>query len=153
MIPAKVIQTLPHVVFTIGRIDEPQETHATFDGLCDSCAQVNTFKLSTIMAYCKAYPQHVKAIIDSADGKYSPMPLAGAVGDSAVLGALSTMLPVLVMLYTPYTRSDGSPIYMEFACGECLSIRCIVGMPTLLDMGPASIELGSGRVLCPNWDV
>ena len=53
------------------------------------------------MSYCKTYPQHVKAIIDSKDGKYLAMPLAGAVGDSAVIGALSTMPPVLVVLYMP----------------------------------------------------
>ena len=131
MIPAEVTRTLPHLVFAVGTVDEPRETQNLLDALCNSCAQVNTFKLSTIMSYCKAYPHHVKAIIDSKDGQYSPMILAGAVGDSAVLGALSTMLPVLVVLYTSYTRADGTPVYMSFACGECLSIRCIVGMPTL----------------------
>ena len=120
---------------------------------CDSCAQLNTFKLSYMMNYCKAYPQHVKAIIDCKDGKYSPLPLAGAVGDSAVIGALSTNLPVLVVLYTPYTREDGIPVYMLFACGECLSIRYIVGLPTLMDMGPSTIDLPSLRLLCPKWDV
>ena len=153
MIPAEIVATLPHLVFAVGRNDEPRETHALLDGLCDSGAQVNTFKLSTMMKFAKACPQYVKAIIDSKDGKYSAMPLAGAVGDSAVIGALSTRLPVLVVLYTPYIRSDGSPVLMSFACGECLSIRCIIGMPTLLDMGPAVIELNSKRVLCPNWDV
>ena len=81
-----------------------------------------------------------------------PLPLAGAVGDRAVIGALSTNLLVLVVLYTPYALEDGTRVYMPFACGECLSIRCIKGLPTLMDMGPGTIDLPSLRLLCPKWD-
>ena len=76
MIPAEVTQALPHLVFAIGRVDEPRKTHALCDGLCGSCAQVNTYKLSTMMSFTKAFPQYVKAIIDSKDVKYLAMPLA-----------------------------------------------------------------------------
>ena len=32
------------------------------------------------------------------------------------------------------------------------AIRCIIGMPTLMDMGPAVIDLAAGRIICPNYD-
>ena len=69
-LPADTLPVLPHVVFVVGRVDEPQEAHTLFDGLYDSCEQLNTFKLSCMMNYCNAYPQHAKAIIDCKDGKY-----------------------------------------------------------------------------------
>ena len=51
MIPAEVQPSLPHLVFAVGRVDEPRETHVLMDGLCDSGAQVNTYKLSTMMKF------------------------------------------------------------------------------------------------------
>ena len=101
---ADTLPVLPHVVFVVERVNGPEETRTLFDGLCNSCTQLNTFKLSCMLNYCKTYPQHVKAIIDCKDGKYSPLPLAGAAGDSAVIGALSTNRPVLVVLYSIHAQ-------------------------------------------------
>ena len=42
---------------------------------------------------------------------------------------------------------------MSFACDRYLSIRCIVGLPTLMNTGPGTIDLPSLRLLCPKWDV
>ena len=79
---ADITSVLPHVVFTVLRVDESAETHFLFDGIYDSRAQVSTFKLSPVMAYCKAHPQHGKTIVDCKGVTYSSLPLAGAVGDS-----------------------------------------------------------------------
>ena len=43
--------------------------------MCSTC------KPSITMDYCKAYPHHVKEIIDSGNGHFKAMPLASAVGD------------------------------------------------------------------------
>ena len=99
-----------------------------------------------MMAYYKAYPHHVKETIDWGDGNFKAVPLAGAVGDSKVLPSLSTFLPVIVILFTPWVRIDGSPVYLSFACGEALSIRCIIGMPILMDMGPTAVDLASLQI-------
>ena len=82
----------------------------------------STYKLSTMMDYYKSYPHHVKEIIDSGNGNFKAVPLAGAVGNSKVLPSLSISLPVIVILFTPWTCEDGLPVYLSFCCGEALSI-------------------------------
>ena len=153
MLPAEIARALPHGILTVGRRGSPGETHTYLDGLADTGAMCSTYKLSIMMDYCKAYPHHVEEIIDSGDGNFKAVPLAGAVGDSKVLPSLSTFLPVIVILFTPWVRTNGSPVYLSFACGEALSIRCIIGMPMLMDMGPAVVDLASRQIICPNYDV
>ena len=113
----------------------------------------STYKLSIMMAYCKAYPHHVKEIIDSGDDNFKVVPLARAVINSEVLPSLSIFLPVVVILYTLWVRADGSPMYLSFTCGKTLSIRCIIGMPMLMNMGPAITNLAPQQIICPNYDV
>jgi hypothetical protein len=93
------------------------------DGLADTGAMDNTYKLSIIMAYCRAYPYRVKEIINSGDGNFKAAPLAGAVGNSEVLSALSTFLQVIVILYTPRIQASGTPVYLSFYCDKVLSIQ------------------------------
>ena len=119
-LPIKISRLLPRVVFTISRKDSPSETFNELDGLLDTGAQTSTYKLSVVLTHCKDYPHRVKALVNSKDEEFSAIPLAGAIGDSAVLPALSTKLPVLVVLYTPYTKDNGDPVYMSFAFGQSL---------------------------------
>jgi len=102
MLPAEIARALPHGILAVGRRGSPSETHTHLDGLADTGAMCSTYKLSIMMAYCKAYPHHVKEIIDNGDGNFNAVPLAGAVGDSEVLSSLSTFLPVIVILFTPW---------------------------------------------------
>jgi hypothetical protein len=93
-----------------------------------------------MMASCYAYPHNVKEIIDGGDSNFKGVPLDSAVNNSEVLPILSTFLPVIVILYTPWTRDDSSPMYCSFCCGKVLSIRYIIDMPMRIDMGPAIID-------------
>ena len=102
----------------------------------------NTYKLSIMMNYCKSHPHHVKEIIDSSNGDFKIIPLAGADGDTEVLPALSTFLLVIVILFIQWTRKDGVP-----------SIQCIIVVPMLMDIGPAAIDLAAQKILCPRYDV
>ena len=54
------------------------------------------YKLSVMLNYCRRYPDHVKAMYDSRNGNYHPIPLACAIGDNSVLPTMSTYLPVVV---------------------------------------------------------
>ena len=101
MLPAEITRALPRCILTVGRRTSYAETHNCLDGLADTDAMYSTYKLSIMMDYCKAYPHHVKEIIDSGDGNFKAVPLAGAVGGSEVLPSLSTFLPVNVVLFTP----------------------------------------------------
>ena len=151
MLPAEITRCLPHGCLTVGINGVPEDTHMNIDGLIDTGAQASTYKQSVIVECARVFPHHVKEITDSADGKYKAVPLDEAVGDGDVLPSVSTFLPVIVVLYTPWIGQDGSPVYLTFACGECLSIRCITGMPMLLDMGPAVIDLNSNQIMSLNW--
>ena len=102
MLLAEIAHALPHGILTVGRLGSPDETHTRLDGLADTGAMCSTYKLSIIMDYCKIYPHHVKEIIDSGDGNFKAVPLAGAVGNSEVLPSLSTFLPVIIILFTPW---------------------------------------------------
>ena len=65
---------------------------------------------------------------------------------------MSTYLPVVVVLFTPYVNAmTHEPILLTFACGEDLSIRSILGMPALMSMGPATIDLSAKMVHTPAW--
>ena len=98
------------------------------------------------MAYCKVYPHHVKEIMDSGYGNFKTVPLVGAVGDSQILPALSTFLPVIVILYTPWTRNDVPPVYLSFCYGEILSIRCIIGIS-------GKVDLAAQQICCTNHNI
>ena len=100
-----------------------QELQNTPDFVADTGAMINTFKLSIILDYCKRYPDDVNAMFDSCNGKYRPIPLAGAIGDDSALPTMSSYFPVVVILSTPYfNRITHEPIVTTFACGEDLSI-------------------------------
>ena len=121
MLLAEITRALPHGILTVGRRGLPGETHTNLDGLADTGAMCSTYKLSIMMSYCKAYPHHVKEIIDSGDGNFKAVSLVGAVGYSEVLPSLSTFLPGIVVLFTPWTREYGLPVHLSFACDEALS--------------------------------
>ena len=112
----------------------------------------NTYKLIIILDYCKRFPEHVRAMFDSRNGNYRPIPLAGAIGDESVLPTMSTYLPVVVVMFTPYFNAmTHESILLTFACGEDLSIRAILGMPALMNMRPATIDLSEKMVHTPAW--
>ena len=138
---------------TVGRRNSHEETHVRLDGVADTSAMASTYKLSSMMAYCKVHLHHVKDIINNGDSNFKAVPLAGDIGGSEVLPALSTFLSVIVMLYTLWTCVDGLPAYLSFCCDEALSIRCSIDMPMLMDIGPGMIDLAEGQICCPNYDV
>ena len=151
LLPAEICHVLPHVLLVMGNGVVP-ELQNTLDFMADTGAMTNTYKLSIMLDYCKRFPEHVRAMFDSRNGNYRPIPLAGAIGDESVLPTMSTYLPVVVVLDTPYYNSmTHEPILLTFACGEDLSIRAIIGMPTLISMGPATIDLAAKLVHTPAW--
>ena len=93
----------------------------------------------------------MKANVDSRDGNFKTVPLAGVVGDSEVLPSLSTFLSVIVILFTTWVRACGSPMYQSFACDKALSMWCIIAMPMRIDMGLALIDLASQQILCSKY--
>ena len=112
----------------------------------------NTYKLSKMLDYCKRFLEHVRVVFDRRNGNYRPIPLAGAIGDEIILPTMSFYLPVVVVLFTPYFNAmTHEPILLTFACGEDLSIRAILGMPALMSMGPATIDLSAKMVHTPAW--
>ena len=104
-----------------------------------------------MVAFCKRYPWLVKAIIDSSDGEFQEISLAGAIGDRKCLKILSTTLPVLIEIYTTWARvSDVSAVTLMYACEELLSCHNITELAQIMNMG-AQLDLKSMRLLTPHW--
>ena len=84
MLPTEICHFLPHVLAVIGDTGVA-ELQNTLDFMEDTGATTNTYKLSIMIDYCKRYPDHVKAMFDSRNGNYRPIPLAGAIWDATFL--------------------------------------------------------------------
>ena len=112
----------------------------------------NTYKLGIMIDYCKRYPDHVKALFDISNGDCCPIPRAGAIGEDTVLPTMSTYLPVVIVLATPYFKvKNQEPVLLTFTCGEDLSIRSTLGVPILMSMGPSTVDLSTKLMYMPTW--
>ena len=128
-LPIAVHPALPHINIAFGMDYHPEECTPVIPCMLDSCAAVNTARLQYIMAIMRRFPHIVKSITDCKDGRHSPLTLAGVIGNSSSLELLSTKLPVLVELFTPYKKKSGEQVIISFACGDALSCNVILGMP------------------------
>jgi hypothetical protein len=52
-------------------------------------------------------------------GNFKTVTLVGTIYDSEVFSSLSTFLLVIVIIFTPWTHNDGTPIYL-FVLLRCL---------------------------------
>ena len=100
-LPVPMSNVLPHIYMLIGRENDPEESMNTLEFLFDIGAETNTALLRNMIPYCRHYPHHVKAMINSHDGVFAPIPLYGMIGDAPIVQPMSTTLPVLIILYTP----------------------------------------------------
>ena len=88
------------------------------DTMIDTGAMIGTAKLSVMVELCKKYPWLVKAIIGSADGDFEEIYLASTIGNRECLKTLSTTLPLLIDIYTPWACvSYGSSGTLMYECG------------------------------------
>ena len=88
-----------------------------------------------ILPIFKCYPYIVKAVVDRRDGRHNPLILCGVVGNTDVLNKLSTKLPLMIEIFTPFRTSSGEEISLQFACGDNVSVNCILGMPYFKQFG------------------
>ena len=56
-------------------------------------------------------------------------------------------MPVVIRYKTPYIIADKGPFILSFALGKDVSLRSVLGLPTLLAMG-ADINLVKGLLSC-----
>ena len=74
------------------------------------------------------------------------------IGDESAIKAISTYLPVVIELYTPYTNiHTNKPGCVRYAYGKQLYVHGVMSMHTLLVMG-AVIDMTSMTVNLENWD-
>ena len=108
--------------------------------------------ISIMLKCCKRYPDHIKAMHKSCNGNYCPIPVVGAIGDDSVLLIMSTYLPVVVVLSTPYFNTiTHEPIVLIFTRAKDLSICSILGMSALISIGPAIIDFAVNVVYTSAW--
>ena len=84
MMSTGICKFLPHAFATISP-PGPAEIQNTLNFMANSGTMTNTYKVIILLVYCMAYPQHVKAIYDSRNCNHIPIPLAGAIGNNAIM--------------------------------------------------------------------
>ena len=97
----------------------------------------NLMRLRCGLLIAKKYPHAVKQMVDCTAGKFTALKLAGVVGSNQELQKISTELPVMIEVYTPYFKKDGEPLTIKYACGERVSINFVLGLPFWKEVGLA----------------
>ena len=83
------------------------------------------------------HPQAVRSVTENGGPPGADM---GIAGPSTTDGAEGTSFPVTIEWRTPYVRRDKSPVNLKIKHGVDLAERCVIGMPTLDDTGPAVLD-------------
>jgi hypothetical protein len=150
-LPVPIHPQLPHIYHALGPEDLAEECVPLIPGMVDSCAAVNTARSDWILPIIKRYPFIVKAVVNCDDGRHSPLVLAGVVGDESILDKLSTKLPIMIELFTPYRTRSGEPMSIQFAVGKNLSVNCIFGLPWFMQFGVV-LDTVNAKVIAQNVD-
>ena len=152
-LPAPMCDRNPHVYINVGHENNPVESMSTLEFLFDTGAQTNTALLENMIPYMRHNPHNIKCAYDSGNGEYAPIPLCGMIGDKPVLQQMSTLLPVLVVFYTPYVDVyTKEPVYLPVLCGTEMSIRGVIGVPFMIESGEGIINLQEMFFTTPNWN-
>ena len=64
MLPVVISQALHNAVLVVRCHGSPKETRDFLDRLVNTGTKASMYKLSIKIAYCKAYPHHVKEIVN-----------------------------------------------------------------------------------------
>ena len=60
-------------------------------------------------------------------------------------------MTVVIRYHTPYLVNKRDPLFISFALGNDVSLRCVLGLPTLFAIG-GSINLVKGEIVCSDID-
>ena len=128
-LPIEVHPRLPHSYIGLGQADMPGELTPLIAMMLDSGAAINTYRLTSILALIERFPHILKSMTDCKDGRHQPLELAGIISNKAALDGVSTTLPVMIEVWTPYFDQNGEQVFVQFACGNDVSVNVILGMP------------------------
>ena len=67
------------------------------------------------------------------------------------LNKLSTKLPLMIEIFTPFRTLSGEDISLQFACGDNMSVNCILGMPYFKQFGVV-LDTVNHKVIAPKVD-
>ena len=135
LLPVDVHPQLPHIRVAWGHQGLPEECVPLLQQLADSGAACNLLRLSCGLKIIRAYPHICKRMVDCKAGKHCALRLAGVVGSDSEIEKLSTELPVMLEFYTPYSKQDGEPLSIKYACGDGVAVNCVLGMPFWTEVG------------------
>ena len=112
--------------------------------MVDNGAALNTMYLPFGLHICKKYPRLLQAMYGPT--RYHPITLSGIFKEDEL--AVSTELPVTLVLITPMRTNSGEPINVNFAAGHWVLVNLIFGLPYLQSMGPIA-DLNNNVVVVP----
>ena len=95
----------------------------------DSCAGMSTGRLDVHKCIATKFPSIVAEWIEyNDDTPFDPIKLDCAVEDNGSSQSEYGHLTHIVRYFTPYTYSDGSPVFLSFGLGKSVSVNAIIGL-------------------------
>ena len=148
--PIGINNSLPSVSLILG-IQEDEESKMRM--LVDTGAAMNTGNLQYHLWVMSQCPDIVHEFLQCGkDTAYDVVHLLAALDLKDVDKAETHGQMTAVIRYkTPYTVTGKGPFILSFALGHDVSLRSVLGLPTLLAMG-ADINLAKGLLSCSEFN-
>ena len=146
--PLSLDNNLPCITIDIGG-HQPHARTEKFNVLIDSCAAMNIGNLATHQWVITNHPHTVAEYLEYTDEQpFEPLQLQGAINTATTPNQDIGKLTAIVRYFTPFTHENGTPILLSFGLGRDISVRAIIGVPTLKSWGSA-IHVGDSQLRCP----
>ena len=117
--------------------------------LLDTGAAMNSGSLTYHLWVMSQCPEMVAEFIQCGDGTgYDVVQLLAALDlDSSHQPLDHGKMTAVIRYKTPYFFNKNEPLFISFALGNDVSLRCVLGLPTLLALG-GLINLVKGEFIC-----
>ena len=150
LMPIPINNYLPSVCLHLGSIEDDESKMRM---LLDTGAAMNSSNLIYHLWVMSQYPKMVGEFIQCGDGTgYDVVQLLAALGlDSSHQPLDHGKMTAVIRYRTPYLVNKRDPSFIYFALGNDVSLRCVLGLPTLLALG-GLINLVKGEFICSEID-
>ena len=144
--PIPINKSLPSVCLHLGSVEDEENKMRM---LLDTRAAINSGNLTYhhwVMSQC---PEMVGEFIQCGDGTgYNVFQLLVALDlDSSHQPLDYGKMTAVIRYRTPYFINNRDPLFIYFALGNDVSLRCVLGLPTCLALG-GLINLVKGEFIC-----
>ena len=144
--PISINNSLPSVTLHLGLLEDEENTMRM---LVDTGAAMNSGNLAYHLWVMSECPEMVGEFIQCGGiSDYNVVKLLAALDlDMSQQPVEHGHMTAVIRYRTPYLVNKRDPLFISFALGNDVSLRCVLGLPTLLVIG-GSINLVKGEIVC-----